>query len=357
MSLKTNIDWESAKKHMDAFWECDMIDRPCFSIGVWTGEREDMPEREQIPTPFDYEEDRIAAESFSHSFREGYRKVTYLAEGIPNMYPNWEGIPAMFGCKIKDFGNSFGLLPAVSSIYDVDLDILDINHPEVKRLLQKIEHYACNASGEAIIGQSPFGNPGDTLAKIVGYANILGDLAEDPDAVIKAETKMAEFWMQLYDKAYEITSKYQEGTCTWLPSWYKGRGALIEFDYGALISPEMYKLYLPCILERACHVEKNIYHLDGPDAVRHIDIILAQKEIHAVQWEPGIMCRNIFDWLPLMQKIQAAGKGLYVSGPGRNAEETLELLKNLKPEGLMLPVGVGSISEAEKFLEDVKKMM
>ena len=353
----TNMDWDSARKRFDAFWECEVLDRPCFYISCETGEENPLtPARAQIETPFTKEEDRAAAISFSRDFREGYRRVRCYAEALPNMYPNWEGISAMYGCQVKDFGNSFGILPAIDSIYDFDPSILNIDHPEVVRLLEKLEHYAVNSSGEGIIGQPPFGNAGDSLAKIVGYTNLLTDLAEDPDAVIRAEEAMADFWCALYDKAYTLLSRYQDGTCTWLPSWYKGRGALIEFDFGALISPELFKRYIPVILKRASHVEKSIYHLDGPLAVKHLDMILDLKEVQAIQWEPGVQCENLFDWLPLMQKIQSAGKALYVSGPKPDTETAKELLRNLSPKGLMMPVSVKSCDEAEKFLEDVTRM-
>lgn len=355
--LVTNQDWESAQKRFDAFWEHEMLDRPCFYISVETGEENPLtPARAQIQTPFEREEDRRAAEEFSRSFREEYRKKRYYAEGLPNMYPNWEGISAMYGCKVKDFGNNFGILPAIDSIYDFDPSILDISHPEVRRLLENLEHYAANASGEGLIGLPPLANAGDTLAKIVGYTNLLTDLAEDPDAVIRAEEVMADFWCLLYDKIYDVLTKYQVGTCSWLPTWYRGRGALIEFDFSAMINPEHYERYLPTLIRRAEHAEKSIYHLDGTLTLRHIDLILGIRELDAIQWEPGVQCENILEWIPLMQKIQSAGKSLYVSGPMPDPETAKELLKHLSPKGLMMPVKVKSCDEAEKFLEDIEKM-
>ena len=353
----TNKDWESARKRFDAFWECEMLDRPCFYITCDTENENPLtPARPQIETPFTKEEDKIAAEQFSREFREEYRKKRFYAEALPNMYPNWEGISAMYGCKVKDFGNNFGILPAIDSIYDFDPSILDIGHPEVRSLLEKLEHYAANSAGEGLIGLPPLGNAGDTLAKIVGYTNLIADLAEDPDAVIKAEEAMADFWCLLYDKVYDVITKYQEGTCSWLPTWYKGRGALIEFDFSAMINPEHYERYLPSLIRRASHVEKSIYHLDGTLALRHIDLILGIRELDAIQWEPGVQCENILEWIPLMQKIQAAGKALYVSGPRPDPATAKELLKNLSPKGLMMPVAVKSCDEAERFLEDVEKM-
>ena len=38
-----------------------------------------------------------------------------------------------------------------------------------------------------------------------------------------------------------IINKNMEGSCGWLPAWYPGRSALIEFDIGGMISPHSYK--------------------------------------------------------------------------------------------------------------------
>jgi len=113
----------------------------------------------------------------------------------------------------------------------------------------------------------------------------------------------------------------------------------------------MFKQYMPFLIERATHADHAIYHLDGPDAVAHLDAILAIPEIGFIQWEPGAGGGDILGWIELMQKIQAAGKGLYVSGGPHPIWKAEILLKQLKPEGLMLPVYAASIDEGEQFLQ------
>ena len=57
----------------------------------------------------------------------------------------------------------------------------------------------------------------------------------------------------------------------------------------------------------------NIFHLDGKGMLRHLDRILEVPEIAAIQWVQGVGDDlPILQWLPVIKKIQAAGKGVIV---------------------------------------------
>jgi len=355
MNISRNPDWSSAAKRLEAFWHNEIIDRPC--IQVYTpAPKEDYADLEPVPER-DYETQWNDPKTFFDNFRFNYMHGRCLGEALPVLYPNWCGVQEMLGANLQYDESTIWVHPTVESILDVNMDKLDMNHPSVTQLIDKLSYCAEHAAGEAFIGLPPMGNAGDTLAMTCGYGNLCIDLVENPEAVIAAEAKLTAFWEKLYDAVYNTINKHLQGSCGWLPSWHPGRSVLLEFDFCALISPEMFRMYLPQLIERASHGEKCIYHLDGPDALTHLDTLLSLKEIHAIQWEPGIACTNILEWLPVMQKIQAAGKGLYVASGTRYSQEAcLELLKNLKPEGLILPVAASSVEDGERFLETVRRM-
>ncbi len=355
MQISRNADWQTAAKRLDAFWHREILDRPCIQITT-SAPQEDRDAVSPPPGGFDPEARWNDPAVMFNIFRSSYMWWRCLGEALPVMYPNWEGLSKMLGCTVKYDQNTMWVIPGAESVLDLDLDQLDIAHPEVKSLLERLSYCAEHGKGDAFIGLPPLGNAGDTLAKICGYENLCVDLIEHPDAVMQAEKKLTAFWKALYDEVFQTINQHMQGSCGWLPAWYSGRSALIEFDLASMISPEMFKMYLPELLERAEHVEHSIYHLDGPDALVHLDTILAQKEFDAIQWEPGIGCKDILEWLPVMQKIQAAGKGLYVANIRYSKETVLELLKNLRPEGLMIPILLPSVQEGEAFLETVAKM-
>ena len=51
-----------------------------------------------------------------------------------------------------------------------------------------------------------------------------------------------------------------------------------------------------------------MYHLDGPDAVKHIPMIADVKELTGIQYIPGAGNDDIKHALPVYRKIQELGK-------------------------------------------------
>ena len=110
---------------------------------------------------------------------------------------------------------------------------------------------------------------------------------------------------------------------------------------------------MPSVAQQCEWVERTMYHLDGPDAVRHTDTLLALSTLNGIQWVPGAGAPPCSEWVPLLQKIQAAGKLLYL-----NVEpwEVLSLLEELEPAGVILDTQCSSVAEADEILDSVHKL-
>jgi hypothetical protein len=80
----------------------------------------------------------------------------------------------------------------------------------------------------------------------------------------------------------------------------------------------------------------NIFHLDGKGVLRHIDKILAIPEINAIQWVQGVGDDlPILQWIPVIRKIQAAGKGVLVD---LQLDELEPFIDAMEPDGLFICV-------------------
>ena len=102
-------------------------------------------------------------------------------------------------------------------------------------------------------------------------------------------------------------------------------------------------------------LDTSVFHLDGPGAVRHVDALLEIDALDAIQWVPGAGNPTAVAWLPMLRRIQSAGRSLYITAP---AEEVAEILESLSPRGLMISVtGVfSSLNEGEQFIVGVERM-
>ncbi len=101
---------------------------------------------------------------------------------------------------------------------------------------------------------------------------------------------------------------------------------------------------------RECQfLDHSIYHLDGPDAVRHLDAILEVEKLDGIHFIPSPMDAAFIRWADVYKRIQAAGKCLIVNC---NLNEVDAISRTLKPEGLLLNVGnVTTIEEANDLLK------
>jgi hypothetical protein len=78
-----------------------------------------------------------------------------------------------------------------------------------------------------------------------------------------------------------------------------------------MISEKMFEeFFLPGLIEECEKLDRCIYHLDGPDALKHLDVLLGIKKLSAVQWVCGAGNEGFTRWTDVYKKIQKAGKGL-----------------------------------------------
>jgi hypothetical protein len=126
-----------------------------------------------------------------------------------------------------------------------------------------------------------------------------------------------------------------------------------------MLSPRSFQdLIVPELSKLAARLDLPMYHLDGPDAVRHVDALLAMEspEIRVIQWVPGAGAPHAVEWLDLLRKIQDGGKAIFVYAHSPDEVETLA--RELRPEGLMIRVEVDREETARGLVEklpDVSK--
>jgi hypothetical protein len=103
-----------------------------------------------------------------------------------------------------------------------------------------------------------------------------------------------------------------------------------------MLNPKWFKEFaLPDIKAQVEHMDYAIYHLDGPDAIKHIDELLKIEGLTGIQWVPGAgrYSQGHKSWLGLYKKIQDAGKNIVIDTPPENVPY---LYKTLNPKGLFV---------------------
>ena len=148
-------------------------------------------------------------------------------------------------------------------------------------------------------------------------------------------------WHRAFSMLYRVTLEQGAGIIHWLGIWSNRPYMIPACDFNALIGPRQFEaLFLPDIARQAETAGRAVFHLDGPDAARHIDALLEIPAIRAIQFTPGAGTPSALAWIDMFRKIQRRGRSLFIVCPG---QEVLALCEALPPQGLAIVVE-GSLS-------------
>jgi len=103
---------------------------------------------------------------------------------------------------------------------------------------------------------------------------------------------------------------------------------------------------IPYLREFCQRVDRVLYHVDGPDALRTVDLILEVPELDAVEFTPGPQIPGGGDsrWYPMYRKIKEAGKS--VQAVWMKIGDVEPLLNAVGPDGMYLEVDVDDMEAA-----------
>jgi 5-methyltetrahydrofolate--homocysteine methyltransferase len=171
-------------------------------------------------------------------------------------------------------------------------------------------------------------------------------------------------YFEYYDRFYDVVKSGADGgSCyTVFQIWGPGRTIKIQCDFSALMSPQNFRDFVQQPLrEQAARVDNVLYHLDGPDAIKHVDAVMEIGEIDSLQWTSGDYGPDgtLPDWDQIYDKVRRAGKSLWVRVYSGGFEDWIRgaerLIKKYGSRGLFLMFPSMSLKEAETLLDYAEK--
>ncbi len=348
-------DYEQSKKRIDAFWERQLIDRPVVQFILA------KPPAEQQPLPISHH--TSPAERWMDA---GYQAELALAALSNSLYPGdtlpvaWpnlgpEVFAAFYGCPLAfgDYGTSW-TAPILKEWPQVGSIRLDRQNCYLEKLLEMTGALLEAGRERFIVGMTDWHPGGDALAALRDPQNLALDLVEHPAEVKALLSQLERDYFGVYDLFYEKLRRAGQPITAWINLACDGKYYIPSNDFSAMISTAMFEeFFLPGIRRECQFLEHSIYHLDGPGATRHLDLLLAISELDAVQFVPTVGDAAVVRWAPLYRRIQSAGKGVHFTCDIGEIEDVMALLK---PEGLYLQVtGTPSLEAAEAALKKLER--
>ena len=346
--MKYKPNWEKISKKFSAFWKCEnetaLMAVPCLKDGA---------KREQVKMPKNEDELLLW-------YTDPEIIYSRVALRLENSYLGGEALPVVstgFGtaghakyfanCNYKITNDTIWYFPSLN-------DKKCLNYLGEKSILST----ELSCIGELCrLGQGAFlvampDNCGtmDALAHLRGSENLLEDMILEPDWIKDCIAQIMEGYFHSSKMIFNTIreNNYGGSSHSWMHLWANGSMQQLQEDFSVMVSAEMFEEFILPELDKACKaLDYSVYHFDGQEQIRHLDMLLEIKDLNAIQWTPVAGQPPTSHFIPTLKRIQASGKGLILIP---DKAEVQELLDKLNPNGLYIIVGNASCEEEAKSI-------
>lgn len=168
--------------------------------------------------------------------------------------------------------------------------------------------------GLVVMGMPDLGGVLDVAATFRGTQNLLVDLYDEPEEVLRVVKETEAAWRAAYEDMSRALAPQGMRT-DWSGLLSKSPSYILQCDFCYMIGTEMFRKFVLPTLRRDCaYFPHTIYHLDGVGELNHLDDILKIENLDAVQWVYGDGKPGARHWMDVYQKIAAAGKRQMIVG-------------------------------------------
>lgn len=169
--------------------------------------------------------------------------------------------------------------------------------------------------GQVLLSIPDLGGPLDVAAVFRGSENLLMDLYDAPEEVLRLCGEVRTAWAAAYNDLNSVLQPVNPGYSDWSGAFSDVPAYILQSDFSYMISTPMFDTFtLPSLREATSRLGNSIYHLDGIGQLPHLDSLLRLKALNAVQFVPGDGQPSTRHWIDVFHRIRAAGKSIYLVG-------------------------------------------
>lgn len=350
-------DWNTVKERWLAFWNCDMLDRPVLQLSA---PKKGAPPVTDAELLREHEIPQRRHGDIDHIYHWGLSQIErtkYIAEGLPVIHSGSSvGQALYYGCEIQYDIHSTWVKPLPAEADTLPIPVLDKSSYWYRWHRDCLRFLAHECDGRYFMLPT-FGNlSSDCLALMRGTEQFMFDVIENPEWVRKTDYQVMTGLVDVInDRFVDVARSGMDGYLNDVGMWAPKRPWDIHCDVSAMVSTEAFReLFWPSqkyVIDQSDGY--NYYHVDGPGVLRHIDVILEEPGIRAIQWLAGDGGNRCLQDVEVFKKIQAKGKAIQVQA---TPDEVIPFLRQVRPEGVCFNCWCPDEDTAYKLVEDVTKL-
>lgn len=347
-------DFEKIRRRLELVLQGEILDRCCVSVTA--------PKDPKNP----YIENREPSESW---YMDGERILKRNLERLEKTYFAGDALPMVFpyfgtGGHAKYFFDDIDVeyMPETVWIHSRlescgELKPADLSKSSFFRRETEIMRYlAAESNGRYFVGMPDNCGSYDALSQLRGNADLLMDMLDEPEAVRRAAGLCVDCLRRSCGEMFGVIRDNCLGGSAqgWMNLLSGGRIMQLQCDMSVMLSADMFEQFIMEELRSTCDFLDNaVYHVDGREQLRHLDLILSEPRINMCQWANVAGQPPLLENIPTFRRIQAAGKGLVLHA---SKNEVKPLLAGISPKGLNLIVtDAASPEEADAIVAWVER--
>lgn len=354
LELECKPDFKKCMERIYAWYEGQVIDRAPVRFSAHNSY---MNEKDETVYKWkNLEEKWFDCEYQIDRYIQSIEKKPFLGETFPVYFPNLgpNVFASFYGSRLQFGEETSWAQPVINEWSEINNLKLDMQCVYMKKIEEMTKYALERCDGRFMVGYTDL-HPGlDCVAAWRDTQSLLFDFYDEPGYVKSAVDLAYKDFQMIYDHFDAILKSKGQLSVTWMGIPSFGKMHIPSCDFSSMISPDQFiEFCLPKLKEEVLPMTHNIFHLDGKDVARHLDVILEVPEIQAIQWVQGLgKDAPIMQWIPLIKKIRSAGKSVVVD---LLPSELEEFISAISPEGLLLCLPSDDREEQEAILKRVER--
>lgn len=375
MQYKEN--WDGVKQRWADYWKRRNTGLPLMYLIARNDEQERVfQEARANGQPYRAYPPELAAKDLFDKYRDPRRIVErfryyaghhlFLADSFPNVSADFGpgSVAGYLGSEIVFQPNTVWFEHCVDDWKDYPPLRFDPENKWWKEHFNLIKDVRSLAGDDFYVAMPDLMENIDVLASLRGTEPALYDMIDEGEEVLERIAQVGEAYFEYYDRFYGVVKNEADGgSCyTVFQIWGPGRTAKLQCDFSALMSPQNFRDFIQESLRvQARRLDNVLYHLDGPDAIKHTDALMEIEEIDALQWTSGDHGPDgtLEAWDVIYDKVRAAGKSLWIRVYSGDYDDWIRgadrIVKKYGSRGLFFMFPHMSRAQAEGLLEYARR--
>lgn len=358
--MKYKKNWEATQQKFINWWNHKNTGRPVMIVMAKKDEKVPLDPKFEYDFSENFDERYLNTEKMLGHFRNWCDNIEFMGESFPNMIADFGpgSVAAYLGCDITFNERTVWFNEFVEDWEDVPPLKFDPENKWFKKHIEVIKECQAQSNGDFLVNVPDLMENIDVFASMRGAQDTIFDMMDEPEMVEERIKQIQDSYFEYYNRFYDIV-KGPDGSSsyTMFSIWGPGKTAKLQCDFSAMMSPQQFRDFIQEPLrQQAKQLDYVLYHLDGPDAIKHVDALMEIDEIDALQWTSGDHGPDgtLEEWDEIYDKVRRAGKSLWIKVYTGTVDDWIKgcdrLVKKYGSDCLYFYFNPMSMADAKKLL-------